>query len=146
MKTETFNAAELSRLNKNAETVSAKFYDFDGNQTKTLGLNDHDAVASVMAFLRARLQPLQSHAIYVSYLPATNFRGSRVKLKTYDLTGKAKSRVLSYDHAFNSAADIAAAALKAAGFEIIGRNERGPESVFLTEWDAETLKTFFKVK
>lgn len=142
---------QIEKINPSAKTVSVKITDFDGNATHTLSLKNHDgqkAVRSLMAKLDDRTP--QFHSIEVKYLPCTNSRGSRVQLKCYDmkhLNGeKPKSKILSYDHSFNSSDDIALNALKKAGLDVIGFNGRGPVTVIFCEWDFDKLYAFFNVK
>ena len=157
MKTETpnYNAAELAKLNIKSLAIYVKITDFDGKSTKTLGANTFADCADIMRFLRARAEGGrlgQSHMVEVKYLAPTNTRGSRVQLKTYDLqhywnNGKPKSKTLPFDHAVNGGTgEIAELALRRAGFEIIARNDRGPNIVFMLEWNFEKFAEFFGVE
>lgn len=47
---------ELSGINTNADTVTIKVSDFDGNSTKFLGLNDNESVSSFKKFLDKRMK------------------------------------------------------------------------------------------
>jgi len=53
-------------------------------------------------------------SVVVKYIPASNHRGSRVKLTVPLSRGKA-ARFIPYSHEFNSSEDVAAAYLKAWG-------------------------------
>lgn len=91
-----------------------------------------------------------SHLIRVKYLGPTNFKGSRVSLSTYDLSHsrqvlKAKRIVLHYDHVYNSSDDQAVDLLKKAGLVILGKNERGPDTYIMCEWDYDKLAKLFNL-
>jgi len=58
------------------------------------------------------------HLITVKYLPATNTRGSRVKLTS---TRFEQSVIIGYDHAKNNIEDIAVDYLKQNGHVIAGK-------------------------
>ena len=60
------------------------------------------------------------HLIEVKYLPATNFRGSRVKLTSHRFN---KSKTIAYNYSFNSIQEIAIDYLKKQGQPIIGKCE-----------------------
>jgi hypothetical protein len=60
------------------------------------------------------------HTLEVTYLGATNSRGSRVKIFSPRFD---QSVVIPFDYEFNDIAEIAAAYLLDKGFEIIGRSQ-----------------------
>lgn len=91
-----------------------------------------------------------SHLIEVKYLGPTNTLGSRVQLKTYDLShrngDKPNKKVLSYDYTCNGATQQALIFLANSGLEIIALNTRNPEhDVILCKWDFDKLCALFGV-
>lgn len=60
------------------------------------------------------------HIITVTYLGATNFKGSRVKLHSDRFN---ESKIINYDHSYNNTSEIAQAYLESKGFELIGHGE-----------------------
>ena len=61
-------------------------------------------------------EPLHLHGIAVRYIGATNFKGSRVRMRSMRF---GTSRTISYDHAFNNSADIAADWLRRNGMTVV---------------------------
>lgn len=88
--------------------------------------------------LRALSQLAYTPGVVVTYHGPSNSRGSRVSL---DLPERDKPRRwIAYDYALNSVADMAAQALKKAGFEVKGFTD-GPKGtrVVLIDWQAERI-------
>jgi len=93
----------------------------------------------------------QSHAIYVKFLSPTNFRGSRVQLKTWDLSPyaerKATTKTVTYSHSVGSLFEQAETLIENAGLVIVGTNSSQPETtVYLCKWDYDKLAEFFGVQ
>ena len=70
------------------------------------------------------------HAIRVSYLGATNSRGSRMKLTSLRFND---SVTLSYDYSFNQGRDQAINFLQVNGFEVVGScyDEKKQDSIII---------------
>lgn len=60
------------------------------------------------------------HIITVSFIGATNSRGSRVKIRSDRFE---QTKVIDYDHSLNNTGEIAQAWLEAKGFELVGKGE-----------------------
>lgn len=75
------------------------------------------------------------HALQVTFLGATNTKGSRVKIKSERFN---KSKIISYNYEFNNIYDIAKDYLEKNGFEIIGLSEF-KNSYILTSTTFKTL-------
>jgi hypothetical protein len=60
------------------------------------------------------------HIIKVTYLGATNSKGSRVKMTSERFE---ESKTINYNHEFNNTLDIAEDYLTKAGFEVVGHAE-----------------------
>ena len=56
---EGVTSQELDLINTDADTVSIKVTDFDGNSTKNLGLNDSDSVSSFKKFIGKRMKSIK---------------------------------------------------------------------------------------
>lgn len=76
------------------------------------------------------------HILKVTYLGATNTTGSRVKIASERFK---QSRVIPYNHEFNSTKDIAADWCAKNGFELIGAGE-GKDCYYLISTTFEPLK------
>ncbi len=60
------------------------------------------------------------HVITVSFIGATDYKGSRVKIHSYRFK---KTVIIDYDHKFNNTFEIAQNYLEAKGFELVGKAE-----------------------
>lgn len=83
-------------------------------------------------------------AATVKYIPASNSRGSRVKIT---LPRFNVSKTTPFDHQYNNSEDIAVAYLQANGIVINGSAELGDQSVLLIDWTTENrtaLEQLFK--
>lgn len=92
-----------------------------------------------------------SHLIEVKYIGPTNTLGSRVQLKTYDLShrngNKPKRKLLSYDYSCDGATQQALIFLANSGMKVIGFNSRNPDhDVILCDWDFDKLCKIFGVE
>jgi len=90
----------------------------------------------------------QSHAVYVKYLGPTNYRDSRVKLFTYDISANERPSTITmdYDHEVSSPLEQAIKLLKSVGFEHFVINGRHPyHYVIMCEWNhSKLLQAFIK--
>lgn len=77
-------------------------------------------------------EPARFIAATVTYCPATDHRGSRVKIT---LPRFKKSRVIPFDHVFNNSADNAADFLTRHGVKIAGTAETAGNDLLLITWD-----------
>lgn len=89
-----------------------------------------------------------SHLIQLKYLGATNTKGSRIKIITFDiLDGESKSKIVNFDYSASSALDQVLNVLKQSGFDVVGINSRDPDKDFIMlKWDFEKLQEFFNKK
>ena len=98
------------------------------------------------------MKPLNKVAlIEVKYIGPTNTLGSRVQIKSFDVSHrnnkKPKALTFGYDYAHNGRCDQAQSILEKAGFEILGLNTSNPKTdVFFVRWDWDKLAAFFKVE
>jgi hypothetical protein len=76
------------------------------------------------------------HLLKIKYLGPTNFRGSRIRIKSERFN---QSITVSWDYSANSSAEIAINHLQKLGFEFIGQAEGG-----ITDYLIST--TFKKLK
>jgi hypothetical protein len=80
--------------------------------------------------------PVYSIAIVVTYVPATNCRGSRIKIEIPRMKAK---RFFSLDHSFNSTTDQTFALLSSLNIECSAFAELEKSSVFFVSfryWEA----------
>lgn len=93
---------------------------------------------------------MNSILIQVKYLGPTNYRGSRIKLTTFDVrhrnNDKPKSITLSYNYTHNSSTDQAKAFLTEQGLKLIASNSNSPINYLMAEWDWDALCKIFKIK
>lgn len=75
------------------------------------------------------------HALQITYLGATNTKGSRVKINSYRFN---KNVIISYNYEFNNIYEIAKDYLEKNGFEIVGLSEF-KNSYILTSTTFKTL-------
>jgi len=61
-----------------------------------------------------------THVLTVSYIGATNSRGSRVKIRSDRFK---QTKIINYDHFYNNTGEIAQAWLESNGFELIAMGE-----------------------
>jgi hypothetical protein len=86
---------------------------------------------------RIELDYLQNyHILKINYLGATNYKSSRVKITSERFE---QSRIINYDHDYNSIADIAQAYLEKKGFKFIGKGE-SKDGLYLISTTFEPLK------
>ncbi len=76
------------------------------------------------------------HIITVSYIGATNYKGSRVRIKSDRFE---QTKIVSYDHSLRDTCEIAQAYLEAKGFELIGKGE-AKDGYFLISTTFEPIK------
>ncbi len=50
--------SELDNINNTKDPISVKMWDFDGNKTKSTGLNDAQSIDTFIAFLEERKKVL----------------------------------------------------------------------------------------
>ena len=94
---------------------------------------------------------IKSHLFQVKFIGPTNYKGSRVQFKTWDMAhrndGKPKTKTVSYDYAIGDTYKQAEEMLKTAGFKLESLNGSHPDYIFITaKWDYKTCCAFFGVK
>jgi len=82
-------------------------------------------------------------AVIVKYIPATDTKGSRVKLT---LPRYKKSKFISFDHSLNTSYQIAEAYLNANNISVKAEADLGEEHLLLVSWDyARKLTDLFNI-
>lgn len=76
------------------------------------------------------------HVLTISYIGATNFKSSRVRIKSDRFE---QSKIINYNHEYNNVGDIAQDYLERNGFEIIGQAE-SKDGYYLISTTFEPLK------
>lgn len=89
---------------------------------------------------------MNNSMITCKFVGPTNSRGSRIRLKTWDLSHynnkKPVSKFINYDYSGDTY-EVTKRYFKKMGLKTIGMNDRGDEIIYLFDWDIDTIAAIF---